>query len=272
MRQQIVIEPRRSLLRVDWRGLYRYRDLLRTLARRDLKVSYSQTLIGIAWLVINPVFTILMLTFAFGAIARIDTGGVPHLLFTISGMCTWAYFASVTNQAGYSMVSAQDIIRKVYFPKLLLPISKAIVYLVDFAVIFACLLLAMLAYRFAPSANIVYLPLFLLLIIIVSLGAGIWVSALTIRFRDLLHVVPFLLRLGLFVTPIAYPADRIPENFRFLYYLNPLTGIVEGTRWSILGGPFPGDYLYFSIAFAMLLLFSGIIFFNKVDGEVADLV
>lgn len=272
MKERVSIRPARRLWRIDFRELYHYRELLYILAYRDLKVRYSQTYIGVLWAVINPVLTIVILHFAFGKVAKVDTGEIPHIVFTIAGLAGWMYFANVASQSGAAILGAQDLIKKIYFPRLLLPVSKAITALIDFGVIILCLIAIMVIKGYPPSPNIAFLPFWLLLIILVALGSGLWISAMTIRYRDFLHLIPLILRVGLFVTPIAYPASMIPDNLRFVLYLNPLAGIVEGARWSVVGGDMPGNYWIASAVLAAGLFFSGLYIFQKMEKEAADVI
>ncbi len=252
--------------------LYQYRELLFTLSFKDFKVKYAQTLIGLTWALLNPLVTVLLLTFVFGTVAKIDTGEVPHALFTLAGLCGWNYFSSIVSQAGSSIIGSQNMIKKIYFPRLILPLSKAITSLIDFLVVVVCLIVMMCYYGIWPSANLIYFPLFALAVILAGLTGGIWISCLSIRYRDFQHIIPFLLRLGMFVTPIAFPVSRIPENYKLLFFLNPMAGIVDGIRWSILGGDAPSNYVFFSLVITLILFVTGILYFMKVERVMADII
>jgi lipopolysaccharide transport system permease protein len=208
----------------------------------------------------------------FGKGIKIDTGNVPYPLFALSGLSAWTYFAFVMNQAGNSIIGAQGMIQKIYFPRLIIPLSKAVVGLVDFTVTLFFLICLMVWFRFVPSANVVLLPFFLLMTIIAALGVGIWLSALTIRYRDFQHIVPFMVQFGLYATPIAYPATLIPVEYQLLYHLNPMAGIVAGFQWSIVGGAELQPFAFLSFTIACVLFISGLLYFKKVERVMADIV
>lgn len=252
--------------------LYRYRELLWILTWRDLKVRYAQTIVGVLWAIINPLFTLLVLTFVFKTVANVDTGGYPHLLFTLSGMAGWTYFSSVVAGAGGSIISAQQMVSKVYFPRLLLPLSKAVGSLVDLAVVLVILTLMLFWYGHVPSTTIIWLPLFIALAILAGVGIGLWISAMSIRFRDFMYVTPLLLRLGMFVTPIAYPVSSVGEKWEQWMYLNPMTGIIEGMRWSILGIHPPGKELWITVSVVLFVFMTGLLVFNRIERKIADII
>lgn len=271
-----VVDADRQKLSLNLRELFQYRDLFLILAYRDLRVRYAQTFLGFLWAFLQPAATLLIFTVVFGKAVKVDTGGVPYPVFAIAGMTAWTYFAFVMNQSGNSIIGAQEMVKKIYFPRLVIPLSKAVVGFVDFAIAFLFLAVLMVIYNFAPSWNIVYLPIFMLLTILSALAVGIWLSALTIRFRDFQHIVPFLVQFGLYATPIAYPAETITNNLAdwavVLYYMNPMAGVVEGFRWSILGGALPSDYAYISFALIIVLFVSALFYFRKVERVMADIV
>ncbi len=270
--RKTIIEKQRSPFKVNFSELYQYRELLWTLTYRDLRVKYAQTVIGFLWVFLNPIFTLIILNFVFGQVAKVDTGEIPHVIYTIAGMCGWTYFQTVLSSAGNSLISSQNMIKKIYFPRLVIPLSKAITALINFGVVMLCLAIIMAALRFAPSANIIYSPFFVLMALISGLAAGIWMSALTIRFRDFQHITPMLLRLGMFITPIAYPASAVPEKYQLLFHLNPMAGVVEGMRWSLVGGDPPSQYAYISFVLITILLITGVFYFNKVERVMADIL
>ena len=271
-----VVDAEKQKLSLNLRELFQYRDLFVILAYRDLRVRYAQTFLGFFWAFLQPAATLLIFTVVFGRAVKVDTGGVPYPLFAIAGMTAWTYFAFVMNQSGNSIIGAQEMVKKIYFPRLVIPLSKAVVGFVDFAIAFLFLAVLMVIYKFVPSWNIVYLPIFILLTIISSLAVGIWLSALTIRYRDFQHVVPFLVQFGLYATPTAYPAETIINNLPdwavVLYYMNPMAGVVEGFRWSILGGAAPSDYAFISFALIAILFVSALFYFRKVERVMADIV
>lgn len=269
-----IIEPRKNRFQLNLKEVWRYRELLWTLTYRDFRVKYAQTAIGFAWAFINPIFSILILSFVFGTIAKVGTGNtdVPHILYTTAGMCGWTYFSSVLAQAGNSIIGAQNMVKKIYFPRLIIPLSKALTSFIDLLIVLVCIALLMFYYQIAPSASIVYLPFFLLVAIVAGLAGGIWMSALTVRFRDFSQITPLLLRIGMYATPIAFPASNVPEKYQMLFYLNPMAGIVEGVRWSILGGDPPNEYAYISFAVIFLFFIAGVFYFNIIQRKMADIL
>ncbi len=267
-----VIEPNKSFIKIPIKELYSFRELIFVLALRDFRIKYAQTFIGFLWAFINPLFTLLILHFVFGQVVNVNTGQTPHVIFTLAGLIGWNYFATLVSEAGHSIISAQNMIKKIYFPRLVIPISKAITGLIDFAVVLLCFFVFMLIYKFIPSKNIVFLPFFLLMVLITGLTGGIWISALTTRFRDFQHVVPFLLRIGMFATPIAYSTASVPEKYQTLFQLNPLVGLIEGIRWTIIGGNSPGKEVFLSFAITFIVFIFGIFYFNKVEKTMADVL
>lgn len=254
------------------KDLWQYRDLISILAWRDYKVRYAQTFLGFVWAFLQPLATLLIFTLIFSRVAKVDTGTIPYPLFAQSGMLAWTYFAFLISQAGNSIVGAQAMVKKIYFPRLVIPISKAIVGLIDFMISLLILIFIGAYYQFVPSANIIYLPLFILLLIIGGLGVGIWVSALTVRFRDFTHLLPFMVQIGMYASPVAYAANMVPEKYQWLYALNPMVGVIEGVRWSIIGGEAPGQIIFFSIGVMLLLFFTSLWYFKKVERVMADLI
>lgn len=271
-----VVDAKSSPFRLNLRELWAYRDLFIILAYRDLRVRYAQTFLGLFWAFIQPAATLLIFTVVFGRAVKVDTGDIPYPVFAIAGMSAWSYFAFVLNQSGNSIIGAQEMVKKIYFPRLVIPLSKAVVGLVDFAIVMIFLVALMLVYQVPISGNIWALPFFLVLTVISSLAVGIWLSALTIRYRDFQHVVPFMVQFGLYATPIAYPAETIVNNLppwaNVLYYLNPMAGVVEGFRWSIIGGAAPSEYSWISFGLTFLLFLSGIVYFKKIEKVMADIV
>lgn len=256
----------------DFGELYRYRQLLISLAWRDIRVKYAQTYIGLLWAFINPIFNLLVLSFVFGKIAKVDTNGIPHVLFTITGLAAWTYFSTLLSDAGNSIVASQSMVKKIYFPRLVIPLSKAISGLVDFSVTLICLLVIMIYYNILPGANVIWLPVFILLALLSGLAGGILVSALSVRYRDFSFIVPMIVRVGMFATPIAYSASAVPPEYKMLYYLNPMAGIVEGFRWSLLGSGSPDPYMFYSIGLMIFLLIVSLVFFAKIEKVMADIL
>ena len=275
MHYLLVDADKRSNL-LNLKELLHYKDLFYILAYRDLRVRYAQTFLGLAWALLQPLATLAIFTVVFGRAVKVDTGGVPYPMFAICGMASWTYFAFVMKESGNSIISAQGMVKKIYFPRLVIPLSKAVVGFVDFAIGLTFVLVLMIIYQFTPSSNIIFLPVFILLTIISALAVGIWLSALTIRYRDFQHVVPFLVQFGLYATPTAYPAsaviDNLPEWATVFYYLNPMAGVVEGFRLSLLGGVPPSEFSYLSFALMAIIFISELFYFKRVERVMADIV
>ncbi|MEO1051784.1 MAG: ABC transporter permease [Bacteroidota bacterium] len=272
----VVIEAGRNRLMLNIRELWRYKDLFWLLAYRDYRIRYAQTALGFVWAFIQPFATLLIFTVVFGVAAKVDTKDIPYPLFAICGMTAWTFFSYVLSNSSNSIITSQQMVKKIYFPRLIIPLSKAVVGIIDFFIALLFIVILCIYYKFVPSANIIYLPLFAIMTIISSLAVGIWMSALTIRFRDLQHVVPFLVQLGLYATPIAYPAEMLvtslPKWATVVYFINPMAGAVEGFRWSILGGQPPNDYIYISFILVLVLFVTGLFYFRKVERTMADIV
>jgi len=271
-----IIDASKSNFLPNFKELYLYKDLFVTLAWRDFKVRYAQTTIGLLWAFVQPVVTLVILNIVFGRFADVQTGEVPHTLFTITGLSIWTYFSFVMTNSGGSIIAAQGMVQKIYFPRLIIPLSKAVVGLIDFGITLLILIALMIYYQFSPSPNIWYAPLFILMGMVAALAVGIWLSALTVRYRDFQHILPFMVQIGLYATPVAYPITMATEQFpqwaMTVYYLNPMVGVVQGFRWSILGGDFPGDMMYISFAMVILLFVSGMFYFKKIEDKMADFV
>lgn len=263
-------------LKLNLGELWRYRDLFLVLAYRDLRVRYAQTLLGFVWAFLQPFATLLIFTLIFGRAIQVNTGDAPYPLFAICGMSAWTYFAFVMSQSGNSIIGAQNMIKKIYFPRLIIPLSKAVVGLVDYLIVMVLMAGLILYYDFVPSGNIIFLPVFIALTIVSALSVGVWLSALTVRYRDFQHLVPFMVQFGLYLSPIAFPAELIIERFpawlSSIYYLNPVAGIVEGIRWSILGGQPPHIFSLISFAMILVLFISGLFYFRRVEKTMADIV
>jgi lipopolysaccharide transport system permease protein len=258
------------------RELYDHRDLFLTLAYRDLRVRYAQTALGLLWAFVQPLATLVILTLVFGRAVHVNTSGIPYPLFAVTGVSVWSYFSFVLKESGNSIIGAQGVVRKIYFPRLIIPLSKATVGLVDLIVVLLVMGVLFTYYGRAPQWGMALAFVYLFGIIIASLGVGIWVSALTIRFRDLQHVVPFAIQFGLFVSPVAYPAATVTSTLPFwgqvLYFLNPMAGLVEGYRWALLGVGDPGGLCFVSFIVTALLFVSGMIYFRHMERTVADLI
>jgi lipopolysaccharide transport system permease protein len=253
--------------------LWDYHELIFFLTWRDIKVRYKQTALGAAWAVLQPIFTMLVFSLFFGRLAGMKSDGVPYPIFAFTALVPWTFFAYGLAQASNSVVASENLIKKVYFPRLIIPISTVLSGAVDFALAFAVLLAMMGFYRIAPTLNVVWLPFFFLLAVATSLGVGLWLSALNVQYRDVRYVIPFLTQFWLFATPIAYPSSLLQEPWRSIYGLNPMVGVVEGFRWALLGsGSAPGPMIGVSAVAATALLVGGALYFRRMEKTFADLV
>ena len=271
--QLIIIEAGKKQANY-WKDLLAYRELFLFLAWRDVKVRYKQTVMGIAWGVIRPLLTLFVFSFVFGTMAGLATNGIPYPLIVCAGIIPWNFFSTAFSEAGSSLVSNSNLMTKIYFPRLIIPSSTIIVCLFDFLISLGLMLIIMLYYGYAPSLNLVFLPLLLLLLLICSFGAGFWISSLNVKYRDFRYVIPFIVQLGLYLSPVGFKADIVPEKWRLIYYLNPMTGIIESFRWCLLGNTqsiyLPGFIL--SIFISIVLLIIGIQYFRKTERSFADVI
>jgi lipopolysaccharide transport system permease protein len=268
----ILIRPSRGWVGIGWRELWEYRELLYFLVWRDIKVRYKQTALGATWAIIQPFFTMVVFTIFFGRLAKIPSDGLPYPIWSYAALLPWMYFAQAMNQASQSLVGSANLITKVYFPRLIVPISAVLSGLLDFAIALLVLVAMMLYYGIAPTAATLLLPGFLILALVASLGVGLWLATLNVEYRDIRYVVPFLTQFWLFATPVVYPSSLLPEPWRTLSGLNPMTGVVEGFRWVLLGTSPPGVMLAVSVLVAVGLLVSGALYFQRVEEHFADLV
>jgi lipopolysaccharide transport system permease protein len=267
------IEPSQGWVSLKLRELWEYRELLYFLIWRDVKVRYKQTVLGAAWAIIQPFFTMVVFSVFFGRLAKIPSDGIPYPIFSYAALVPWTFFANGLNQASNSLVGHAGLIKKVYFPRLAIPIARMLAGTVDFALAFIVLLGMMLAYGLVPTVHALWLPLFLLLALITSLGVGLWLSAMNVQFRDVGYAVPFLTQFWMFATPIAYPSSLLPEPWRTLYGINPMAGVVEGFRWALLGADTaPGPVIIVSSLAALALLVSGAFYFRRMENIFADIV
>lgn len=270
--ERIVIQPAQSLKLFAFKELMAYRELLWVMAMRDIKVRYVQTALGPLWALFKPLSTLAVFVLVFSVLARVDTKDVPYPLFALAGLASWTFFAAVIDQAGSSIIASQGMIRKIYFPRLILPISKVIVCMVDFFIVLVFFGVMMVVYQYAPPPQVVLLPVFIIMIILASLALSIWVNALTIRYRDFLTITPVLVQIGAYVTPVAYPISQVPEKYQWILYLNPMTGLVQGFRWCLLGTEAPGPLAFVSFGIMMLLFILGLGYFRRMERIMADLV
>lgn len=269
----VVIEPSRGWIRINFAELFQYRELVFFLAWRDVKVRYKQTVLGALWAILQPVITMVIFSIFLGRLAKVPSDGVPYPIFAYTALVPWTLFATGLTQASNSLVSGANLLRKVYFPRLVMPIASVLVGVVDFILAFSVLVAMMIAYGFVPSAGLLVIPGLFLLTIMTSLGAGLWLAAFNVRFRDVRYVIPFLVEIWLLATPIAYPSSLLSDSWRQVYAINPMVGVVEGFRWALLGtDTAPGAMVLVSSIASALLLVSGVFVFRRMERNLADVV
>jgi len=257
-----------------WRDLWRYRELFYFLAWRDLLVRYKQTFVGVGWSIIRPLLTMAVLTVVFGKLGKMPSGGVPYPLLVLCGMLPWQFFSTAMAESGNSLVQNSNLISKVYFPRLVITVSTVITSFVDFLISGVFLIIVMIWYREAPPAVVLFLPFFVLLVFGASLGVGVWIAALMVRYRDFRFIVPFMVQFGLYISPVGFQSSVVPEKFRLLYALNPMVGIIDGFRWCLLGAKsnvyWPG--IVIAVIDVIVLVASGIWYFRKTEQTFADVI
>lgn len=269
----LIIEAGGSRISKQLRDLWAYRELLYFLAWRDFKVRYKQTVLGAAWAVIQPFFTMVVFSIFFGYLAKMPSDGIPYPVFAYAGLLPWSLFAHALTESSNSLVNNQSLITKVYFPRLIVPIAPLFVGLVDFGIALVVLFGMILFYKIVPGIAILTVPLFVLLALLSALAVGMWLSALNVEYRDVRYTIPFLTQLWLFATPVAYPSSLLPEPWRSLYGLNPMAGVVEGFRWALPGRTnAPGPLIAVSVAAVLVLLIGGLWYFTRMERTFADIV
>lgn len=267
------VEPSRGWVSLRLKELWDYRELLYFLVWRDVKVRYKQTALGATWAIIQPFFTMVVFSLFFGRLAKMPSDGVPYPIFSYTALVPWTFFAYGLSQASSSVVTSSNLITKVYFPRLIIPIATVLSGVVDFALAFLVLFGMMLYYGVAPTVNVLWLPVFLLLALVTALGVGLWLSSLNVKYRDVRYVVPFITQFWMFATPIAYPSSLLAEPWRTIYGLNPMVGVVEGFRWALLGAnTAPGPIIAVSSLAALIILIGGAFYFRRLEKTFADLV
>jgi lipopolysaccharide transport system permease protein len=274
---EIVIEPSRGWITLQLRAIWQYRELLYFMVWRDLKVRYKQTIMGALWIVLQPVASMVVFSLLFGGLLKVPSGGAPYPIFAYAALLPWNYFAASLNRASTSLVGNAQLITKIYFPRLLIPLAGVLSGLVDFAISFLVLVGLMAYYQVHPTPVVALLPVFLLLAMLTALGFGLWLAALNVRFRDINILIPFIIQIWMYLTPVIYGATLIPKRFRYLLALNPMTAAVEGFRWALLG-PYledaqaPGPVLLASVLIALAVLVSGAVFFQRTERTFADII
>lgn len=271
----VVYERKRGWSALELRELWKYRELLYFLTWRDILVRYKQAVIGVAWAVLQPLLTMVVFTVVFNKVLGVQSpsSAVPYAVFSFSGLLPWSFFAGALSRSGLSLVGNANLLTKVYFPRLVIPISAVLAGLVDFGISFVVLLGLMAAYGIAPTWQIVFLPIFIALAFVTALAVSLWLSALNVLYRDVQYVIPFLVQLWMFVSPVIYPIDKIPAGpLRVAFALNPMTGVIGGFRWALLGQQFPGGYAWISLAVVGVLFVTGLFYFKRMESVFADVV
>jgi lipopolysaccharide transport system permease protein len=271
--EKTLLCPSRGWSSLNLRDLWVYRELVYFLTWRDIKVRYKQTILGAAWAIIQPVVNMVVLTIIFGNLAKMSTEGIPRPIFTFTALLPWGLFSKALSDAGRSVLSSRSMITKVYFPRLIIPLSSVLGGVVDFAIQFVIMVGMMLYYRISPTVAVWTLPFFILLALFTALGFGLWLSALNVLYRDVGYILPFLTQIWLLVTPVAYSAKEVPANWQLIYALNPMVGVVEGFRWALLGTQnAPGPVLGVSALISIIILVSGMYYFRRMERTFADMV
>jgi lipopolysaccharide transport system permease protein len=270
---ELIIEPG-SAERQYWRDLWNYRELFYFLAWRDLLVRYKQTVVGIAWSFIRPFLTMVVLTVVFGVLGKMPSVGVAYPLLVFCGMLPWQFFSTALSESGNSLINNTNLISKIYFPRLAIPASSVLTSMVDFLISLVFLAVLMVWYRAVPPPQIVLLPVFILFALAASFGAGVWIAALTVRYRDFRFIIPFVVQFGLYISPVGFASTIVPEKWRLIYFLNPVAGVIDGFRWCILGGMhelyLPGIAVSFATATVVIMV--GIWYFRATESEFADII
>ena len=267
------IEPSKGWGSLNLKDIWYYRELLGIFVWRDLKVRYRQTIIGALWAIIQPFLTMVIFSIFFGRLADVPSDEIPYPIFSYAALVPWTFFANSINQASNSLVNSADMIKKIYFPRLTMPIASVLAGLVDFLLAFIVLLGMILYYGFVPTTNVLWLPALVLLTMITAMGVSLWLSALNVQFRDVRYMIPFITQAWLFATPVAYPSSLLSEPWRTIYGINPMVGVVEGFRWALLGtNTAPGPIIIVSLATALFLLISGALYFRRMEKTFADVI
>jgi lipopolysaccharide transport system permease protein len=272
--QVLIIEPGRTEKNY-WADLWRYRELFIILAWRDISVRYKQTVIGVVWAILRPFLTMIVLTVIFGRIAKLPSdGGAPYALLVFSAMLPWHLFSNAMSEASNSLINNEKLISKVYFPRMIIPVATIVTAFIDFSISFFILIGLMVFYQFSPGWHIIFLPVFILLALLASLGPGLWITAFNVKYRDFRYVIPFIVQFGLYVSPVGFSSNVISKDWRLLYSINPMVGVIDGFRWCILGGESPLYWPGFVISLIIIIFFLwlGITHFRKMEKTFADII
>ncbi|HUU40797.1 MAG TPA: ABC transporter permease [Desulfatiglandales bacterium] len=269
----LFIAPSRGWRPINFKELWRYRELLYFLTWRDVKIKYKQTLLGVAWAVLQPFFTMIVFTIFFGRLAKIPSEGVPYPIFSYAGLLLWTYFTGAVSRASNSLVGGTNLITKIYFPRILMPVASTLAGIIDYFIALSILILMMVFYHVTPGVSMLLLPILLLCSLMAATGVGFWLSALNVKYRDIKYVVPFLIQLWLFATPVIYPASMLPEKYQWILSLNPMAGVIEAHRACILGNkPVDWNSLIISVGMILLIFISGAFYFKKMERSFADVI
>ena len=267
-----VIEPKSGWQIIDFKELKEYRDLFYFLVWRDIKILYAQTILGFSWAILQPLIQIVIFTIVFGKIAKVPTDGIPYILFSTVAVIPWTYMSQTITNSSQSLVTGQHMLGKIYFPRLMFPMTPVLAKLIDFGISILILLVVILYYRVLPTWKLLLFPFFVVLMMSIATGAGMWLSALAIRFRDVKQAMPFAVRMLMYSAPIVYSASSIPEKYRILYSLNPIVGVIEGYRACLLGTPVPWLYIGPGIITSVILLISGALYFKRMERVFVDVI
>ncbi len=269
----VIIQPRRGLFQLELGSIWHYREMLYFLVWRDVLLRFKQTAVGVAWVILQPLITMIIFTMIFSKLAKLPSDGVPYPVFAFAALLPWTFFAQALARGSSSVVQNSNLITKIYFPRLLIPIAASLAPIVDLVFSFLFLLVLMGWYRITPTLGIVALPLFIVLAIATALAVGLWSAAINVRYRDIANIIPFLCQVWMYASPVAYPVSMVPEKWRLLYSLNPMVGVIEGFRWALLGRKSP-DFMLMAVSAAvvLVLLVGGIVYFKKMEQTFADVI
>jgi len=268
----VVIRPSRGWVPINLKDLWAYRELLYFLTWREIKVRYKQTILGFAWAIIQPLFMMIVFTLFFGTLAKVPSEGIPYPLFNYAALLPWILFAEGISRSSNSLVGSVNLVQKVYFPRLIMPFSGILSPIVDFAIAFVILIGMMFYFSYAPAIYILWLPAFILLALMTALGVGLWLSAVNVKYRDVRYVIPFLIQLWLFASPVVYSSNLLPERFQIIYGINPMSGVIEGFRWALLGTEPPNALIGVSVGIVVVILISGAYYFRRSEKTFADVI
>ncbi|MBI4283910.1 MAG: ABC transporter permease [Chloroflexi bacterium] len=268
----VVIRPPRSWVPINLKDLWVYRELLYFLTWREIKVRYKQTVLGFAWAILQPLFLMIVFTLFFGNLARIPSEGIPYPLFSYAALLPWTLFAEGITRSSNSLIQDRNLVQKIYFPRLVMPLSGILSPAVDFAIAFTILIALMFYFGYSPTVKVLLLPVFILLALLTSLGVGLWLSAINVKYRDVRYVIPFLTQLWLFASPVVYSSSLLPEKYQIIYGLNPMAGVIEGFRWTLLDTEPPGSLIAISVSIVVVMLITGAFYFRHSEKTFADVI